>query len=965
MRFAFLISLACVLGCPGYSQYYSTGQDPASVSWRQLKTDRYNLIYPASFEPKAQYLANIMDIVARHETCTLHARVPRIPLLLHTQSALSNGITVWAPKRIELYPCAPQQSYPEEWLEQLAVHEYRHAVQISKINAGFTKVLGYLFGEQVTGAVLGLYIPTWFLEGDATITETALTNTGRGRSALFESTLKAQVVEKGPYSFDKATLGSYKTFIPDAYSLGYYITGQARKIYGAGVWNAALDRTARFPFMVVPFNSGIHKVTGLWKTQLYQKSLAELDSNWHKTLRESSCTPMRYLTKRNRKSYASYNNPLVLNDSLLLADKSSVDDVDRYVIINRNTGREKRLLTPGFHISGTISAGGSFLVWTGINSDKRWGNRDYTVIRLYDFRTGKTRDLTHKTRYFSPVLTQDGSQLATMYVSPENQCFIDILGVPSGNRLIRFPMPGHCQVSSPAWSPDGKRIIFILLNEKGESLADLDIETGKTRTLLPFSFNEITGPVRFYRNFIIYSLDRAGSLNIYALDTLSRVVSRISNGRYATFHPAFSPDHKFMICSDYTSDGLQVAEIPVDPASWIHVDLGTDQSCRLHEAMAKQETVNIQDSVFDRKLYKMNGSGAFNLEADTIRATLYPTRKYSKLRHLFNPHSWAPASFDVSNLTISPGVMLLSQNTLSTMIAGAGWEYNVNEQTGKFYTSISYRGWYPQVDFRFDLGNRAAYFTYRGSPELHRFTWQETNASIMLSIPWNFSHGTYIRSLQPALGTSLIGVLHNASTPDRFTSGMIQTMAYQLSATQYLQMNQKDLYPRFGQSISISYYNTPFGGNNLGSLFGSSINLYLPGIFRHQGICLYAGYQARREHYIPSYSFADIIRYPRGYSGAYDRDLYSFSANYKFPLLYPDLSLGSVVYLKRIKLNLFYDWANGINRGYINNYQSTGGELTADFHLLRFIAPLEMGIRTVFYPAAGGYGFEFLYAITY
>jgi len=965
MRFAFLIPLACILAFPGYSQYYSTGQDPASVSWRQLKTGRYNLIYPASFESKAQYLANIMDIVARNETHTLHARVPRIPLLLHTQSAMSNGVTVWAPKRIELYPCAPQQSYAEEWLEQLAVHEYRHAVQISKINAGFTKVLGYIFGEQITGGILGLYIPTWFLEGDATITETVLTHAGRGRSALFESTLKAQIVEKGPYSFDKATLGSYKTFTPDAYSLGYYITGQARKVYGPAIWNTALDRTARFPFMVVPFNSGIHKVTGLWKTQLYKKSLKELDSTWQKTLRESSGKPMRYITKRNRKRYASYNNPLVLNDSLLLADKSSIDDVERYVVINRITGRESRLLTPGYHISGTISAGGNFMVWTGINPDKRWSNRDYAVIRLYDFTTGKTRDLTHKTRYFSPVLTHDGSQLATVYVSPENLYFIDILSLPAGKRLKRFPMPAHSQVSSPAWSPDGKRIVFILLHEKGESLANLDTETGKISALLPFTYNEITGPVRFYRNFILYSLDQAGSENIYAMDTLTRVVSRITRGRFATFHPGIMADNKFMICSDYTSDGLQIAEIPVDPASWIPVDPEKDQSCRLHEAMAKQETANIQDSIFDRKLYKMNGSGSYNLEADTIRATLYATRKYSKLLHLFNPHSWAPASFDINNLTVSPGVMLLSQNSLSTMMAGAGWEYNVNEQTGKIYTSISYRGWYPQIDFRFDFGNRAAYFTYRGSPELHRFTWQETNASIMLSVPWNFSHGQYIRSLQPAMGTSLIGVLHNSSTPSQFTSGMIQTMDYQLSASQYLQMNQKDLYPRFGQTISISYYNTPFGGNNLGSIFGSSVNIFLPGIFRHQGIGLYAGYQARREQYVPSYSFADNIRYPRGYSGASDRDLYCVNVNYKFPLLYPDLSLGSVVYLKRIKLNLFYDWANGTNQGYINNYQSTGGELTADFHLLRFIAPLEMGIRTVFYPATGGYGFEFLYAVTY
>ena len=173
MKFVFFLFLIFILSSRGYSQYYSTGQDPASIRWRRIKTERYKLIYPAPFEKKAQYLANIMDIICRNETTTLSARVPRIPVILHTQSVTSNGLTVWAPKRIELYPCAPQQTYSEEWLEQLAIHEYRHAIQISKINQGFSKALSYVFGEQITGGILGLYVPTWFLEGDATVTETS------------------------------------------------------------------------------------------------------------------------------------------------------------------------------------------------------------------------------------------------------------------------------------------------------------------------------------------------------------------------------------------------------------------------------------------------------------------------------------------------------------------------------------------------------------------------------------------------------------------------------------------------------------------------------------------------------------------------------------------------------------------------------------------------------------------------
>ena len=185
------------------------------------------------------------------------------------------GLTTWAPKRIELYPCPPQDIYGEEWLEQLAIHEYRHAVQTAKMNKGFTRVLSWIFGEQATGGILGLYIPRWFLEGDAVCTETALSYSGRGRLADFESNLRAQLLEKGSYSYDKAVLGSYKTFIPDYYSLAISWWRKQREKYGTGLWNSTLDRVAKYPFIVVPFSSGMKRFTGLSKVKLYRQTLAE------------------------------------------------------------------------------------------------------------------------------------------------------------------------------------------------------------------------------------------------------------------------------------------------------------------------------------------------------------------------------------------------------------------------------------------------------------------------------------------------------------------------------------------------------------------------------------------------------------------------------------------------------------------------------------------------------------------
>ena len=194
---------ASIGASPLQAQYYSSGQDPASVDFRQIKTQNFRFFFPFSYQKTALYIANVMEYAAQLDTISLHGAPPRIPVILHNQTAISNAMTVWAPRRMDFYTIPPDDSYGQEWFQQLALHEYRHIVQIDKLNQGLTRALTYVFGQQATGAVLGLYLPLWFPEGDAVSAETELSNTGRGRSPSFAMPLRAQFLEKGLYSYDK------------------------------------------------------------------------------------------------------------------------------------------------------------------------------------------------------------------------------------------------------------------------------------------------------------------------------------------------------------------------------------------------------------------------------------------------------------------------------------------------------------------------------------------------------------------------------------------------------------------------------------------------------------------------------------------------------------------------------------------------------------------------------------------
>ncbi len=950
-------------------QYFSTGQDPASIRWKQIKTDHYKVIYPSTYEIHAQYIANIMDKVCLYETKTLSAKLPRIPILIHTQSSISNGITVWAPKRIEYYTAPDPDEYAEEWLEQLSIHEYRHALQINKMNKGFTRALYYVFGEQATGGILGAFVPRWFLEGDATVTETSLSKSGRGRSGWFEAVLRAQLLEKGIYNFNRAVLGSYKTFIPDAYELGYYLVGMGRKNYGPELWNYSLDHVAKYPFMVVPFADGIRRTTGLSMVKWYKKSLGELDSLWKEQDRKTPRTKSRMITKRNPKNYTTFTHPMYYNDSVIIAERKTNEDVDRFVSIDMN-GREKKLFQIGAYEDGSNSISGNLIAWAEYEPDIRWENRDYSCILIYDLKTRKTRHLTTRSRYFAPVLSNKGDMIVAVRNSPQGESFLEVLSTANGKVLYSKKAEGSATFQSPDFTDDDNQVVCIYMNEKGKTISTWNLSTNETKYQLAYTYTGIDGPSHMYKDKLLFSSDYTGIENLYATDTVTDIISQVTSAPFGAYDPDFNSGKTKFLYSEYCSDGLMISEANTDTSTWTPLNKLQDNSFKLYDILAAQDKVNIQDTLLNDRLYKMFGEPSQNWDSVGIRHSTYPSSKYSKAAHLFNIHSWAPVSLSISNLTLHPGVMALSQNLLSSAFASAGYDWDYNDRTGQFYLNFSYQGLFPVFDMNASFGKRAGYYITSNTSPRTRFTWNEFKLSVQVSVPLNFTRGTWYRGLTPSISASLIDVIHDKTTPEPFTKGWVNTLSYSLSYYQYKRSNYQDMYPRWGQSFSASLTNCPFGSNDMGSIWAVQTNLYFPGMLRHHGIWLYGGYQQRNENTVYGYSYSEVIPYPRGYTNGYDNHLISFSVNYKFPLFCPDWSVGGVFYFKRFILNLFYDQAMGdddttINWNLPDLYQTIGSELTAQLHLLRFAYPFDLGVRPMYFPGNNSWGCQFVYAVNF
>jgi len=643
---------------PGHTQFYNQGEDPGYLKWRQIRTGHFRIIYPESFDQEAQRLTNILEYYYEPNAGYLDHKPAKIPVILHNHSVRSNGFVAWAPKRMELVTTPSPHLYPHDYLEQLALHEFRHVVQIDKLRQGFTKGLSYVTGEMGIGAVAGL-MPFWYLEGDAVDAETRLSRTGRGRQPSFEMEIKAILAEvPGLYSYEKATMGSYRDYVPDHYQYGYQMVAHARNKYQKDFWGKMVDYTARNPYTIYPFYFGLKKYAGSSKVGLYQETFEILRSHWASRDSLRSLTQSRQLNQRNSKHFTGYRFPSYLNDSLVFAEKSGIDQISEFVVIDRE-GNEKRIHRPGFYNPANISVGKGKVVWTEIIPDVRWARSNFSIIKVFDIKLGTEKMLTSKSRYFAPDLSPDATKVVAVETDLQNQYFLVVLAERNGEVLHRIPSPGNSYLQFPVWAGDQKGIYMTALGTGGKRIVYYDLAGSAWKTLFNAGSKDIA-ELYAGEDYLLFRGTFSGIDNIYALDLKTNECQRVTSSRFGAFMPGLSTNGDRLIYADYTSQGFNVVESAFDP----------DRFVSLGEVIDDTEQLNLPAADEEANVPEPSQQVQENFES----------RPYRKFTNLFNFHSWIPLYFDVDDpsieeLPVSPGVMVFSQNRLSTATTTLGYEY--------------------------------------------------------------------------------------------------------------------------------------------------------------------------------------------------------------------------------------------------------------------------------------------------
>ena len=929
--------------------------NPPSLKWYQVKTPNFRVLYSKGFRDQAERVANSLEHIREPAASSLGSVPRRITVILQNQSAVSNGFVSILPRRSEFY-AMPTQDYnfigTNDWLDLLTAHEYRHMVQYQHATRGFNKAIYYLFGSISLAGMAQVAAPSWFWEGDAVVTETALTPSGRGKIPNFGLLMKTNLLEGRRFNYHKQHLRSYRHNIPDHYVFGYYMVNYLRRrTQDPDIWGKITARSWNVPFLPFAFSNAIKKETGLHVVDLYEDMADDLTTQWNAEVDGLVLTPFARVNVRRNRAYTDYLYPQPLPDGSVLAMKKGIGDIEQFVLLAKG---EERVFTPGLiNDTGMLSAEGNTVVWNEYGFDPRWRVKNYSLVKRYDITNGKKKTIgSRKSRYAGAAITHLGDKIATVETDISYQTNLVVLDAVNGNVIRKFPNPENYFYSMPRWSKDGKNIAVIKTVPEGKTITLIDVENGSSRDLLPVSQENVGYPV-LHDDFLFFNSPATGIDNIFAVDLTTGERFQVTSSRLGAYNPAVSEDGTTIFYNDQSRDGLDVVRIPLDRETW------------------KPFVPKRNLTLFSRQMVEQEGHP--DIFSDVPQTERLHAR-YRKLSGMINPYNWGVT---VDNDLTEASVGLISRDILSTTALSLGYFFDINERTSAWRGQVSYQGWYPIIDVSASISSRSVseegvqFYDTLVDPVTTEmrdviFKWKERNVEAGLRIPLITTSSKYHGNITAgnAVGLTQVADFENnidgggRLVPrgddrsyffrDYIDNGQLIYNHFSFSAYRLLKASRRDIYSRWGQQLEIQSYETPFGGDFRGRLFSVYGVMFFPGLARHHSLWAYGAWQQTRfEQAIQNYVFRNQVPTPRGHTVSRFQNFYSASANYTFPVWYPDIALGPLLNFQRLRANLFFDYGRGQSPLFDSSmeYTSVGVEAKLDLNIMRFLPQFDIGVR--------------------
>lgn len=892
------------------------GGHPPGIKWMQVNTIGSRVIFPAGMDSQARRVSGVVQRLDTAAPFSLGDVRRKWNILLLNQTTVPNAYVRLAPIISELYMTPGQNNFTTgsiPWTDNLIIHEQRHMQQFSNFNNGFTKVFSFLLGQEGQLLANGIAIPDYFFEGDAVWQETMVSRQGRGRMPAFFNGIKSLWLSNKNYNWMKLRSGSLKDYTPDHYELGYPLVAYGYAKYGDDFWKKVTIDAARFKGLFYAFNKAVEKYAGIPYTRFRQDAL-----NYFKqqTLADTAIQPSAgtFITPEKKGNVVDYLFPQYVNDDTVIVTKQSYSELNSfYFLIN---GREKKIRVKDYVLDDYFSYRNGKVVYAAYVADPRWSNRNYSVIQLLDVYSRQQTQLSFHSKYFSPDISPDGSEIIAVSVNTDGSNFLHRLAATDGKLIAVLPNAANYFYTQTKYISSHAAVSAVRSTNGRMALVKINLDNGNVQPLTAFTYN-VLGYPHVQGDTIYYTMmDNSGGLasdKIFALDLKSKNIFRITANTNGLYYPAVNAQQQLLV-SAFTTAGLRLQQFTKNELLWQQHKLVNDKDDRQQDGISIPLVASAINTV------------------DKFPNNDLPVIRYKKSFQLLNFHSARPYSDDPEW-----GYSFFSDNILSNFSNAITYTYNRNEQSHAIGFDAVYGGAFPF--FRIGAERSFNRTVVAGSRQVFKYNAIKLNAGF--NVPLSFIGGRTFKFLN--FGTSI----NTESIPDRLVNKQVKTAAlnYMNSFVRFTHTARKarqNFNPSFAQTITVTYRNA-FNRIEKNKLV-SDASFFFPGLYKNHSLVLDAAFQ-KRDTVLLDF-FSKTFSTARGYQDYNGTDTYKLGVNYQLPLSYPDAGVGNIIFLQRVRANLFYDYSAGLESGRTTQIKnrSAGTEIYFDTKIWNEL-PVSVGIR--------------------
>ena len=598
IQIGLILTIAALFSTPPVQAQPESYNHP-ELKWYTIETPHFFIHFHNGTKRTAFAIAKIAENVYGPVT-KLYRHKPdgKVHFIVRDTDDYSNGAAYYYENKIEIWatPMDFDLRGTHPWLQNVITHEFTHVVSLQvamkftrHIPAMYVQYMHYekekrpdvIYGfpnRIVSFPIAGAVFPPWFAEGEAQYQAPKKANDfwDTHRDMVLRTAILAnkELSYKEMCEFGKSSLGNEMV-----YDHGFALVNYMAAKYGPDKIRQMTKRMSA-PWRI-SFNSAFTGTFHKSGNEMYREWLTFLRT-WYKRgiskikkhLARGKLIEAKGLS--NMYPVWSPNGRQVAYISSKGRDYMSQTSLYVYDVEKKKS----KLVKGGVRSSVGWSPNGRFLAYAKNKKANFQGSHFYDLY-LLDVEKKKERQLTKGLRARNPAFSPDSKKLVFV-IGQDGTDNLAIYHFKTKKAVQITHYSDGRQIFRPVWSPDGNTLLFDLSTRNGRDLAVINTNGTHFRYLLK-SKGDSRNPV-FSRDgrFVFFSWDKTGIFNIYRMNLKSKKIKALTNVVGGAFMPSVHPKSG-LVYTLYTADGFKIARLKRAAPAAIYSYLAKGKIPRSHQ----------------------------------------------------------------------------------------------------------------------------------------------------------------------------------------------------------------------------------------------------------------------------------------------------------------------------------------------------------------------------------------------